>query len=67
MAAITSLQKNDQAHVVQKNFTHVRQLLGYGRYGEIELVELVNDLYENVWLPLRNNFTPVMNWSRKHG
>ena len=53
-------KKNDQAHVVQKNFTHVRQLLGYGRYGEIELVELVNDLYENVWLPLRNNFTPVM-------
>lgn len=53
-------KKNDQAHVEQKNFTHVRQLLGYGRYGEIELVELVNDLYENAWLPLRNNFTPVM-------
>ena len=53
-------KKNDQAHVEQKNFTHVRQLLGYGRYGEIQLVELVNDLYENAWLPLRNNFTPVM-------
>jgi hypothetical protein len=53
-------KKNDQAHVEQKNFTHVRQLLGYGRYGEIELKALVDDLYENAWLPLRNYFTPVM-------
>lgn len=53
-------KKNDQAHVEQKNFTHVRQLLGYGRYGDIDLVELVNDLYENAWLPLRNYFTPAM-------
>lgn len=53
-------KKNDQAHVEQKNYTHVRQLLGYGRYDDIELVEMVNDLYENAWLPLRNYFTPVM-------
>jgi len=53
-------KKNDQAHVEQKNFTHVRQLLGYGRYGEIELKVLVDDLYESAWLPLRNHFTPVM-------
>jgi hypothetical protein len=53
-------KKNDQAHVEQKNFTHVRQLLGYGRYGEIELKALVDDLYGSAWLPLRNHFTPVM-------
>ncbi len=53
-------KKNDQAHVEQKNFTHVRQLLGYGRYDEIELKTLVDDLYETAWLPLRNYFTPVM-------
>jgi hypothetical protein len=53
-------KKNDQAHVEQKNFTHVRQLLGNGRYDKIELVEKVNDLYENAWLPLRNYFTPAM-------
>lgn len=53
-------KKNDQAHVEQKNFTHVRQLLGYGRYDDIRLVELVNDLYATAWLPLRNYFTPVM-------
>lgn len=53
-------KKNDQAHVEQKNYTHVRQLLGYGRYDDLELKALVDDLYENAWLPLRNYFTPVM-------
>jgi hypothetical protein len=53
-------KKNDQAHVEQKNFTHVRQLLGYGRFDDLELVEMVNDLYENAWLPMRNLFTPTM-------
>ena len=53
-------KKNDQAHVEQKNFTHVRQLLGYGRFGDLALREQVNDLYEKAWLPLRNHFTPVM-------
>lgn len=53
-------KKNDQAHVEQKNFTHVRQLLGYGRFGDLALRELVNGLYEQAWLPLRNHFTPVM-------
>lgn len=53
-------KKNDQAHVEQKNFTHVRQLLGYGRFGNPDLRAMVNDLYEKAWLPLRNHFTPVM-------
>ncbi|MFC7338455.1 hypothetical protein ACFQY0_14770 [Haloferula chungangensis] len=35
-------------------------MLGYGRYGDIRLVELVNDLYATTWLPLRDHFTPVM-------
>jgi hypothetical protein len=53
-------KKNDQAHVEQKNFTHVRQLLGYGRFDDLELVTMVNDLYASAWLPLRNYFTPAM-------
>lgn len=44
----------------QKNFTHVRQLLGYDRFDDLRLIELVNDLYETAWLPLRNHFTPAM-------
>lgn len=53
-------KKNDQAHVEQKNFTHVRQLLGYGRFSDLDLVPMVNDLYSQAWLPMRNYFTPVM-------
>lgn len=53
-------KKNDQAHVEQKNFTHVRQLLGYGRFGDLDLRVQVDELYEKAWLPLRNHFTPVM-------
>lgn len=53
-------KKNDQAHVEQKNYTHVRQLLGYGRFGGLDLKPLVDDLYEKAWLPMRNYFTPVM-------
>ena len=53
-------KKNDQAHVEQKNFTHVRQLLGYGRFDKIELKSLVDEVYVEAWLPLRNYFTPVM-------
>lgn len=53
-------KKNDQAHVEQKNFTHVRQLLGYGRFGDLELRSMVDELYEKAWLPMRNYFTPVM-------
>ncbi len=53
-------KKNDQAHVEQKNFTHVRQLLGYGRFDDLQLVEMVNDLYETAWLPMRNLFIPAM-------
>ena len=53
-------KKNDQAHVEQKNFTHVRQLLGYGRFGDLDLKIMVDEVYEKAWLPMRNYFTPVM-------
>ena len=39
-------RKNDQAHVEQKNDTHVRQLLGYDRRGYDRLVALIRDLLE---------------------
>ena len=53
-------RKNDQAHVEQKNFTHVRQLLGYDRYDDPRLVKAVNQLYKEAWIPLKNYFCPVM-------
>ena len=50
-------RKNDQAHVEQKNWTHVRQLLGYQRLEQPELVPLLNELYRT-WGLLHNFFHP---------
>ena len=50
--------KNDQAHVEQKQFTHVRQLLGYGRLDDPRHVEMINDLCRNEWCTLQNFFLP---------
>ena len=58
-------KKNDNAHVEQKNWTHVRQLLGYDRYEKFELVELINDLYQNAWGPYQNFFCPAMKLKSK--
>ena len=38
----------------------MRQLLGYGRFGDLDLKNMVNELYEKAWLPMRNYLTPVM-------
>ncbi len=53
-------KKNDNAHVEQKNWTHVRSLLGYDRFDERELVWLLNDFYKNVWNPYQNFFIPTI-------
>jgi hypothetical protein len=58
-------KKNDNAHVEQKNWTHVRQLLGYDRLDLAWDVEYINDMYVNYWLPLWNYFTPVMKLKSK--
>jgi hypothetical protein len=36
--------KGDNAHVEQKNWTHVRQLFGYHRFEDSQLVNMMNDL-----------------------
>lgn len=51
-------KKNDNAHVEQKNNTHVREIFGYERLESQELVNLMNDIYQNYWNPLKNFFTP---------
>lgn len=57
-------RKNDQAHVEQKNWTHVRQLVGYDRFENRALVEPLNDLYEK-WGLLHNYFCPTMKLKAK--
>jgi hypothetical protein len=51
-------KKNDNGHVEQKNWTHVRQLLGYERLEDPALVGAINDLYRECWEPLHNYFLP---------
>jgi len=48
-------KKDDNAHIEQKNWTHVRKLLGWERYDTPEAVEAMNALYRHelrLWLNL---------------
>lgn len=58
-------KKNDNAHVEQKNWTHVRELFGYDRFDAESQVEFMNDIYKRLWNPLWNFFTPVMKLKSK--
>jgi Integrase core domain len=51
--------KNDQAHVEQKNWSVVRQLIGYDRYESTAALAQMRLVYELVRLEV-NGFLPVM-------
>lgn len=53
-------KKNDNAHVEQKNWSYVRQLLGYDRLDNPKLVKLINNLYANEWSQYQNHFCPTL-------
>lgn len=50
--------KNDNAHIEQKNYTHVRKLIGYKRLDKIHQLNKLNDLYWNEWDFYKNFFLP---------
>jgi hypothetical protein len=50
-------KKDDNAHIEQKNWTHVRKLVGYERYDTGGAVDALNALYAEVRL-LQNLFLP---------
>jgi hypothetical protein len=58
-------QKNDNAHVEQKNYTHPRQLLGYQRLEFQQLLPLINDLYRNDFSLFKNHFCPSFKLDKK--
>jgi len=58
-------KKNDNAHVEQKNWSYVRQLLGYHRLDNPALLPLINDLYANQWSLLQNHFLPTFKLKAK--
>jgi hypothetical protein len=50
--------KDDNAHIEQKNWTHVRQWLGYDRLDNPEVVAPLNNLYAKEWRLFHNFFCP---------
>lgn len=56
---------DDNAHVEQKNWTWARQLLGYGRLENPQLVEPISALYREVWAPWQNFFLPCLKLAQK--
>lgn len=51
-------KKNDNAHVEQKNWTHVRKVFGYRRREADYELDIMNDLYENELRQYKNFFMP---------
>ena len=49
------LKKDDNAHIEQKNWTHVRKLLGYARYDSAAALAAINAVYADLRL-LQNLF-----------
>lgn len=58
-------KKDDNAHIEQKNWTHVRRLLGYLRYDTPAAREAIDDLYRNELRLFQNLFLPSVKLERK--
>jgi len=58
-------KKNDNAHIEQKNNTHVRQIMGYVRYDTQEAVDTINDLYGHELRLFQNYFQPSVKLVKK--
>lgn len=58
--------KNDNGHVEQKNWTHVRQLLGYDRLDDPKMIDRINTIYRDIWEPFHNFFCPSARLITKH-
>jgi len=53
-------KKNDNCLVEQKNWTHVRKIIGYSRYDSLEELNILNDLYSNELRLFKNYFQPII-------
>jgi len=51
-------KKNDQAHIEQKNSTHVRRIFGRIRFDNLFVLDLINDLYKHELMLYHNFFKP---------
>jgi len=58
-------RKNDNAHIEGRNWTHIRQYLGYERFDNPDVVPLMNDLYRTEYSLLVNYFLPSVKLQEK--
>lgn len=58
-------KKDDNAHIEQKNWTHVRKLLGYVRYDSGTAVAAMNALYRHELRLFQNGFLPSVKLVKK--
>ena len=58
-------KKDDNAHVEQKNWTHIRQCFGYERHDNPEVVALINALVKGAYGQLLNYFHASLKLQRK--
>ena len=58
-------KKDDNAHIEQKNWTHVRKIFGYIRYDTKSALNLMNDLYRNELRLFHNFFQPSVKLVKK--
>lgn len=57
--------KEDNAHIEQKNWTHVRRLVGWERYDTIQAVTALNSLYAEELSVMMNLFQPSAKLKKK--
>jgi len=58
-------EKNDNSHIEQKNWTIVRQYLGYQRIDTLKAVKKMNQLYSNEFSMFLNYYIPSVKLIRK--
>ena len=58
-------KKDDNAHVEQKNFTHVRKIFGWVRFDHPKIISVINDLYSGELRTFQNFFQPNYKLEKK--
>ena len=58
-------KKDDNAHIEQKNWTHVRRILGWDRYDTVAQQDAMNALYKGELRLMMNLYQPCVKLKRK--
>jgi hypothetical protein len=58
-------KKDDNAHIEQKNWTHVRKLVGWERYDTPDALDVLNGLYRGAWRDMMNFYQPCVKLKEK--